>query len=373
MDENKNKAGLWKKLSLKIKLIIIGTILLIFIFLLVMIAPLMEIGVIDIEGIGGSSNPISMSFSSVTSNTKYWWPIGGSEISIENGKEFAIGSPTSTGITCGFGNVCYDSHSGMDIGNGGFGSNYHNVIASLDGTVTTSVDGTPDGSGSSYGNYIIIQHSDGNSTVYGHLYNGSLRVKVGETVKQGQVIAKMGNSGNSTGSHLHFEVRVNGSAVEPANFVSADNPRPVTTGGYTEGNSNQESVCLTLKNYDFSENGIIALMTNISHESSFNHTIIGDNGTSYGLCQWHNERWDNLKSSFPNSWQTIGSQIDFLVYELENSYDNLYESLKSNDTAKNLTYRFCYNFERPADTEITCQTRGKNSVNFESYVKNGCR
>lgn len=377
MDENKNKvAGLWKKLPLKIKLAIIaigvGVFLTVF-FLLIMISPLMAMGVIDIEGVGSSSSMSFTTFSPVTSNSKYWWPIGGSEITVEDGREFAVGAPTSTDITCGFGNVCYEGHSGMDIGNGGFGSNYHNVIASLDGTVTTAVDGTPDDTGTSYGNYIIIQHSDGNSTVYGHLYNGSLKVKVGDKVKQGEVIAKMGNSGNSTGSHLHFEVRVNGSVSDPENFVSASNPRPTSSGGYTEGGSNQQTVCLTLKNYGFSENGLIALMTNIYKESSFDYTSTGDSGTSYGLCQWHNVRWDNLKSSFPDSWETIGGQINFLIYELENSYSSLYEALKTDADAKDLVYKFCYDFERPSEYQTSCHNREAEADNFESYVKNGCR
>lgn len=63
-------------------------------------------------------------------------------------------------------------------------------------------------------------------------------------------------------------------------------------------------------------------MTNINHESSFNYEALGDysNGvaTSYGLCQWHNERWNNLKTTFPNNYNTIGGQISFLLYELEN-------------------------------------------------------
>jgi murein DD-endopeptidase MepM/ murein hydrolase activator NlpD len=68
-----------------------------------------------------------------------------------------------------------------------------------------------------YGNYICIQHSGSLSTCYGHL--SSIGVSVGQQVSQGQVIGASGNTGNSTGPHLHFEVRVNGSPVDPLGYL----------------------------------------------------------------------------------------------------------------------------------------------------------
>ncbi|MDY6783177.1 MAG: M23 family metallopeptidase [Cyanobacteriota bacterium] len=71
------------------------------------------------------------------------------------------------------------------------------------------------------GNTIKIKHPDGKTTVYGH--NQGLLVKVGQQVKQGDAIAKLGNSGNSTGPHLHFEVRDrNGDFVDPLPFLSSE-------------------------------------------------------------------------------------------------------------------------------------------------------
>jgi murein DD-endopeptidase MepM/ murein hydrolase activator NlpD len=68
-----------------------------------------------------------------------------------------------------------------------------------------------------YGNYTCIQHSGSLSTCYAH--QTSIGVSVGATVSQGQVIGQSGNTGNSTGPHLHFEVRVNGSPVDPMGYL----------------------------------------------------------------------------------------------------------------------------------------------------------
>ena len=69
----------------------------------------------------------------------------------------------------------------------------------------------------SYGNYVVIDHGGGLSTLYAH--NSKLLVKVGDKVTQKQVIALAGNTGNSYGSHCHFEVRLNGERQQPLNYV----------------------------------------------------------------------------------------------------------------------------------------------------------
>ena len=98
-------------------------------------------------------------------------------------------------------------HSGLDIG-GDYGLPIH---AALGGVVIES------GWIGGYGNTIMIDHGGGIVTLYGH--NESLAVGVGQTVSQGQVVAYCGSTGNSTGPHCHFEVRLNGEPVSPWNYL----------------------------------------------------------------------------------------------------------------------------------------------------------
>jgi murein DD-endopeptidase MepM/ murein hydrolase activator NlpD len=99
-------------------------------------------------------------------------------------------------------------HEGIDIA-----TNYgQNIRASADGTVIFS------GSYSGYGRAIIISHGNGITTLYGHA--SKLLARKGQKVKKGSVIARTGSSGRSTGPHLHFEVHVNGTPVNPLKYLN---------------------------------------------------------------------------------------------------------------------------------------------------------
>jgi murein DD-endopeptidase MepM/ murein hydrolase activator NlpD len=74
-----------------------------------------------------------------------------------------------------------------------------------------------------YGNMVEINHGKGYVTRYGH--NGKILVHVGDRIKQGQVIAKMGSTGRSTGPHVHFEVRLNGKSVNPSKYIQSKRSR----------------------------------------------------------------------------------------------------------------------------------------------------
>ncbi len=105
-----------------------------------------------------------------------------------------------------FGNQRY--HSGIDIA----AEAGTEILAAQSGVVITA------GWIGGYGNTVMIDHGGGIVSLYGH--NQSLAVDVGQTVTQGQVIAYCGSTGNSTGPHCHFEVRLNGDAVDPNDYVN---------------------------------------------------------------------------------------------------------------------------------------------------------
>lgn len=73
---------------------------------------------------------------------------------------------------------------------------------------------------SGYGNCVIIDHGGGLWTLYGHIRNGGIKVSKGDKVQVGDKIAEVGTTGNSTGNHLHFEVRLNGERVDPENYLN---------------------------------------------------------------------------------------------------------------------------------------------------------
>lgn len=124
-------------------------------------------------------------------------------------------------VTCGF--TCYSNHGGLDM-SGGYGAD---VRAVMSGVVTKVVIGYSSNGGylghpGGYGNQILITHENGIQTRYAHLVD-SIRVAVGDEVVIGQVIGQQGNSGNSSGSHLHFEWIENGSRVDPMTRLPFDN------------------------------------------------------------------------------------------------------------------------------------------------------
>lgn len=118
--------------------------------------------------------------------------------------------PVTGTITSRFGHISsrrVSAHTGLDIA----APRGTAIKAAASGKVTFS------GTKGSYGKMVVITHSNGVQTYYGHC--SKLYVSVGQNVSQGQTIAAVGSTGNSTGSHLHLEVRVNGVAYNPQNYV----------------------------------------------------------------------------------------------------------------------------------------------------------
>ena len=127
----------------------------------------------------------------------YIWPVYGNITS-------------SFGYRSIFGSYSY--HSGLDIATA-YGTT---IKASDGGTVVWS--GTGTGSYWSYGNYVVIDHGNSVQTYYAHC--SSLLVSTGDKVYQGQPIARVGSTGRSTGNHCHFEVKINGTSVNPLAYLN---------------------------------------------------------------------------------------------------------------------------------------------------------
>lgn len=126
---------------------------------------------------------------------KFAWPVSGAYM-----------------VTSKFGYRSRGYHKGIDIS--GSGANGKPIIAAESGTVELVKS-----SHSGYGNQVVINHGNGIKTRYAHMLDNSITVSVGQKVTRGQAIGRLGNTGNSTGPHLHFEVIVNGTQVNPWSYI----------------------------------------------------------------------------------------------------------------------------------------------------------
>ncbi len=115
---------------------------------------------------------------------------------------------TEFGATQNVNGVIQSGHKGMDIAAPGGTP----IYAAHDGTISSTTGHW------SYGNVVMVDNGDGVTTLYAHM--SSIAVGVGQSVKQGDVIGYVGSTGNSTGNHLHFEVRINGALQNPRNYVA---------------------------------------------------------------------------------------------------------------------------------------------------------
>lgn len=196
-----------------IVLILVGVILMLLLLLLI---------------IAGSGNNVVYGAETIYEEDKHWWPVGSLKTEVIAGKTFAKGEPPydyepqdDDLFGMRFHPIYneYRHHDGIDIR-----SSSLNIIATMSGDVigvkSYCVEGVTTGDCGGYGNFVEIEHPDGTNTFYAHLQTDTVTVKVGDKVEQGQVIAQMGSTGGSTGTHLHFEVSINDSLVDPLEYVS---------------------------------------------------------------------------------------------------------------------------------------------------------
>lgn len=119
----------------------------------------------------------------------------------------------------------YD-HWGIDLT--GFNGSYNVLaweVAHSDGTVVELRNNCTGFEANSYGNYVMLRHPNGYYTLYAHMAYNTVQVRVGQTVKRGQRLGYMGNTGASHGGHLHFEIRQpNGYKIDPQPYLNAELP-----------------------------------------------------------------------------------------------------------------------------------------------------
>jgi hypothetical protein len=157
---------------------------------------------------GAASAADPLSFPSSADDYPHWYVTAYYD---HSGKDYECGS------------MQYSGHKGSDFGAGSWGgmNDGRDITAAAAGEVTYVLDGIDDecssgscGGGGGYGNHVRVTHPDGSLTVYAHMKTWSLTVAVGDQVSCGDKLGEMGSSGNSTGPHLHFEIRPNGSSSE---------------------------------------------------------------------------------------------------------------------------------------------------------------
>ena len=334
-----------------------------------------------------------------TANESYWWPIGSKDAT--NGNIYG-GTPSSVTVSSPYGPRTIQGissyHKGIDIS---ATCNDNVVVATKAGTVTQASDTCPsygeyqNNCGGGYGNYVIIDHGDGTSSVYAHMYSETVSVSVGDKVEQGQKLGMVGSSGSSTGCHLHFEIRVNDSQVDPLQYVSADNPRPVLRDISIDAGSNNEGgqqvVCQALLASGFSQSATAAIMVNINAESGFRTNAVeygsgytidnieyasGNEAAGFGLFQWSYGRRINIINYLNSNGYSLTSlqgQLEYFVQELNTSYVTVKKYVTGNYSVYDIANVFCQKFEVPYKYKTNCPIRAqKYSEQFEKYVKNGC-
>lgn len=279
-------------------------------------------------------------------------------------------------------------HKGIDIpGNGVSGKS---VVASDSGKVVIAKTGYNGGRG----NYIVIDHGNKKGTLYQHLQ--SFSVKVGQSVNQGQEIAKMGSTGISTGAHLHFEIHecfsgTKGTPVNPQKYVSPNSKSKSltissassasTSNSYTLNTTN--SVAKSIFNFCIAKGCTpqvaAAIVANAECESSFNTSSVNSIGAS-GLLQWLGGRlaslkrkaskkgvsWTNLNIQLEHMWDELSGEESTTVSLLNSRVGGLNKFMKLTDPYK-AGYEFGKCFERGGYNE----KRGNTAKTWYSKVVAG--
>ena len=155
-------------------------------------------------------------------------------------------------------------------------------------------------------------------------------------------------------------------------IISIGSDGKITVGEHktvSTGNTNQDYIYNFLSAKGFNDAAIAGILANIEHESGFDTNALGDNGTSYGICQWHNGRWDNLNAYCAENGydpSSMDGQLEYLVYELQTGYAGVYDTLQNvpntSEGAYQAAYKWTTDFEIPDNTEARANDRGNTAV-----------
>lgn len=234
------------------------------------------------------------------------------------------------------------------------------LLAVFDGIITYT-----EHSDSGYGNYVELTDKEGNMARYAHA--SSISARIGQEVKKGDEIAKMGTTGNSTGSHLHFELYLaDGTRVNPYFYLYSEEAfnsytRPSVSSFNSfnwQGGDVQETVWGYLVTHGYTPEAAAGIMGNIEAESGFNTSAVESSvtnpGEGIGLIQWSFGRKAQLiafAQSQGKSWSDIGVQIAFLDYEMNGAEGTVFpggvNGFKNLTSIEEATSQFCWLFERP--------------------------
>jgi hypothetical protein len=160
--------------------------------------------------------------------------------------------------------------------------------------------------------------------------------------------------------------------------VSFNNEQTQISLSSVSGSDNETTVYEYLKNtMGLNTAAACGVLSNIKSESSFNPNALGDSGTSYGICQWHNSRWTKLQNFCNDNgydWTTLEGQLHYLEYELKNSYPSVWNKLinvaNTSDGAYEAGWYWCYYFEIPANKDTVSVNRGNYAKNtYWEYYK----
>lgn len=228
------------------------------------------------------------------------------------------------------------NHIGIDLVGNGY--TLDDVVAHSSGVVTFTQTGRQNNQGStgneSYGNFVIINHGNGYETLYAHLNN--VYVNVGEEVEKGSLIGTMGNTGNSYGAHLHFEIIKDGIRINPFEYLDKDLFENIVNPTIRDENKNQlkiNVVDLRIRKEPNIESNILGL-TEYNGIYDYYETVENEGYTWYKIGD------DNWIAS-TQDWITVYPKkeevtIDDLIKEIEilqnqiNILENENSELKEN-------------------------------------------